>query len=266
MRRLAALLAARVVMLAGCGGDDESDPEPDPPASESLEGREFIGTEVSGHELVAGSEVWLNFADGQLSANAGCNTMFGGYSLDGSTIVVDQMGGTEMGCEPALMDQDAWLAEFLESSPSFTLEGETLIVTAGGTSITLTDREVFNPDRPLEGTRWTVDTLYTGTGDTGAASSVPTEAEAFLEFDGTNVTGSGGCNTLNGPATVGEGTITFGPIATTRMACAEDVMALEGQVLEVLSGEVVYTIDGDVLTLTNEAAEAGLGLRAPPTG
>ena len=80
------------------------------------------------------------------------------------------------------------------------------------------------------------------------------------------MTGSGGCNTLNGPATVGEGTIAFGPIATTRMACPEGVMGLEAHVLAVLDGEVTYTIDGDVLTLTNEAAEVGLGLRAPARG
>jgi heat shock protein HslJ len=267
MRRLAALVVSLLAVVAGCGGDNDSDPDPpEPPASESLEGREFIGTEVSGHELVAGSEVWLNFADGQLGANAGCNTLSGSYTLDGSTIVIEQMAGTEMACEPALMEQDAWLTEFLTSRPSYTLEAETLIVTAGGTSITLTDREVFNPDRPLEGTRWTVDTLYTGRDASGSAASVPAEPEAFLEFDGTTVTGSGGCNSLNGPATVGEGTIAFGPIATTRMACPEGAMDLEAHVLAVLDGEVTYTIDGDVLTLTNEAAEAGLGLRAPPAG
>ena len=94
--------------------------------------------------------MWLDFADGQLGANAGCNTLSGSYTLDGSTIVIEQMAGTEMACEPALMEQDAWLTEFLTSRPSYTLEAETLIVTAGGTSITLTDREVFNPDRPLE--------------------------------------------------------------------------------------------------------------------
>ena len=40
-------------------------------------------------------------------------------------------------------------------------------------------------------------------------------------FEGGKVNVNAGCNTGSGAAELGEGTITFGPIATTRMACDE---------------------------------------------
>ena len=54
--------------------------------------------------------------------------------------------------------------------------------------------------------------------------------------------------------------ITFGPIATTRMACDEPTMEVEAHVLDVLQGTVTYEIEADVLTLTN--GDLGLTYRA----
>ena len=54
--------------------------------------------------------------------------------------------------------------------------------------------------------------------------------------------------------------ITFGPIATTRMACDETSMEAEAHVLDVLQGTVTYEIEADVLTLTN--GDLGLTYRA----
>ena len=89
-----------------------------------------------------------------------------------------------------------------------------------------------------------------------AVASVPVGQSAFLEFADGQVTGNAGCNQLNGPATIGEDTITFGPIVTTRRACP-DAQALETHILEVLTGEVAYEIDGDQARLTHTS---GTGL------
>ena len=64
--------------------------------------------------------------------------------------------------------------------------------------------------------------------------------------------------------------MTFGPIATTRMACEPAAMQVEQQVLAVLTGTATFAIDADALTLTNGAgglvARAGRGARRSLVG
>ena len=58
-----------------------------------------------------------------------------------------------------------------------------------------------------------------------------------------------GCNRGSGTATVGEGTLEIGPLATTRMACPGDADDVEAHLLGVLSGMVEYAIEADQLTV-----------------
>jgi len=62
-----------------------------------------------------------------VSANAGCNTLFGGASWDGGKLELDgALASTMMACDDALMEQDQWLSDFLSSSPALALDGKTL--------------------------------------------------------------------------------------------------------------------------------------------
>jgi heat shock protein HslJ len=69
-----------------------------------LDERIFLSTEVTGHELIDGTIIQLGLADGSLSANVGCNQLFGGYRLDGDVLAADALGQTQMACEDALME------------------------------------------------------------------------------------------------------------------------------------------------------------------
>jgi heat shock protein HslJ len=164
---------------------------------------------------------------------------------------------TEMACEAALMDQDAWLANLLDGA-TIRLEGDTLTLAKPAAGLTLVDREVADPDRPLAGTRWVVDGLITG----DAVSSVPGGVVAALTFSDGRVEVEAGCNRGGGAVTATEPTLTFGPIALTKMACDPVAMEVERLVSEVLSGDVRYAIEADTLTL--DAGAAGLTLRAAP--
>jgi len=55
-----------------------------------------------------------------------------------------------------------------------------------------------------------------------------------IAVDGT-VSGSGGCNRMSGKAVISGSQITFGPIASTNMACAPAAMDQEGKFFEALS-------------------------------
>lgn len=259
-------------LLAGCG-DDTVDPgapsspttpvtTPTTPAPASLDGRTFLSTGSAGFELVDGTVVRIEFRDdGTLSASAGCNLLGGAYRIDGDTLRID--GGlsmTEMGCEQALMDQDTRFADLLLAGPTVALDGDTLVLTAGDASITFLDREVADPDLPIEGTVWTLTTVIDGE----SASSIPMDATSTLTFvngaDGTDGTASvaTGCNSGSATATIGDGTITFGPLALTKMACEQPLMDLEMSVLSVLSGDVTFEIEAGSLTITSSSGTAGL--------
>jgi len=232
----------------------------DPPAAGDtggLEGRTFLATDAFGRALVPGSLVRISFVDGQIGASGGCNSMGGPYAIDGDRLVVRQLAMTEMACGPRLMNQDAWLADLLDGA-SIRLDGDTLTLSNGGAALTLVDREVADPDRPLVRTRWVVDGLVEG----DAVSSVPAGVVAALTFSADRVEVEAGCNRGGGAASATDATLTFGPIALTKMACEGGAMQVERLVSEVLSGDVRYTIEARTLTL--DAGGVGLVLRAAP--
>ena len=243
--------AALVVGSAACGESDASGSPAD-----SLDGHEYLSIDVAGHELVAGTQVRLTFEGDRIGAHAGCNQLGGTWSVDDDALVVpDDMVMTEMACDPpALMDQDTWLASFLTSGPTVALDGDTLTLTADEVTLTLLDREVAEPDRPLEGTKWVVDGLVEG----DAVSSVPASVRPpTLLFDGGQVMVDTSCNTGSAGYEASGNEITFAPLVLTRMDCEYSV---EPDVTEVLDGTATYEIEAGVPTITNDAA--GLVLRA----
>lgn len=100
---------------------------------------------------------------------------------------------------------------------------------------------------PLVGAEWTLVSLDESMGVAFDAAESPVSI-AFGE-DG-SVSGSAGCNRFNGGYTDEGDTLSFTPLATTRMMCAEAQMAVELAVLNALQGSVPYTIDGSTLTLS----------------
>jgi heat shock protein HslJ len=224
-------------------------PTPAPPAG--LDGRTFLSTAVTKDgeplALAADTRISLTFADSSISANAGCNTMGGTYTIDDDHLVVGPMFMTEMGCDPPRMAQDQWLADFLGSRPLVTLAGNDLVLASDETTITLLDREIAEPDQPLAGPTWTLESIISG----DAVSSVPVGVAAALLFnaDGT-VQVQYGCNTGGGSYSTEGDTITFEQMVITSMACQPPAAGVESAMLAVLNAEAItYSIDADTLTL-----------------
>ena len=243
-----------VLAAAACTAAVRASPAPSSPPA-VLEGRTFLSTAVTENgkdrPLVANTRIRLAFAAGRISAQAGCNMMGGGYAVTGGRLVVTQLATTEMGCDGPRHEQDAWLATLLGSNPRVTLDGSNLILEAGPptTSIVLLDREVAEPDLPLVGPTWTVDTLIDG----DVASSVPGGRPATLVFAGDGrVQVDTGCNAGAGSYTAdaSAGTIRFSAIGLTKRACQDDVGRLESALLAVLgSDSVTYRIEASRLEL-----------------
>jgi heat shock protein HslJ len=221
-----------------------------------LAGRTFLSTAVTRNgtpqPLAGGSRVSLTFTAQGVTASAGCNTLGGEGSLDAGRLVLSgPMQQTEMGCEPALMEQDGWLAAVLTSGPRLEVGGDRLVLTAeqgGGTVVVeLLDARVARPDLPLLGTPWTLDGIATGQ----TASSVPAGVTSTLRFQPGGRFTVSGCNRGGGSVTVSGGELAVEGMALTQKGCPAPEAEVEGAVLAVFRGRVTYTVDGDRLTLTN---------------
>ena len=245
------LLASACASRGGAGSVTQ------PPGS--LDGRTFLSTIVLEHgverPLVAGTRVELSFSDGRLSVRAGCNIMGAAYQIQGDVLhLVGNVSTTEMGCDPPRHEQDEWISGLLGDSPRFLLEGDELVLVRADTEVRLLDRTVADPDLPLAGTTWKLETIL----QSGTASSVPTGASGTLRFpDGRTVEVDTGCNLGGGSVEIEADTLTFGPLTLTARACQGPAAELERQVLDVLtSPKVEYSIQGSLLRL--RAGDRGL--------
>lgn len=132
MRRVA-LVAIAVVALAGCGsgGSSGSSASSTPVTSvDSLNGKSFVSTSVKGHDLVSGTAITLQVTDGNLSLNAGCNTMNGAATIsDGVLKFSGHPMQTMMACGDGKDAQDKWLLEMFTTGVSPTLSGDVMTLT-----------------------------------------------------------------------------------------------------------------------------------------
>ncbi|MFI6828572.1 META domain-containing protein [Kribbella sp. NPDC050241] len=246
MRMIAVAGAGLLLALTACGNEST--------AGGTLTGKSWLSTAVTENgapkQLAQNTRVRLQFTDdGRLIADAGCNSMQSKVSTgDGKLSLKDSLVMTDMGC-PGRQDQDGWLSGILSSKPSWKLDGDTLNVTSGGTTIALQDRETAEPDLALDGTKWALNTVITGE----VASHQAGSEKAWMTLNGERVTGSTGCNEFQGMVAQAPGKLTFGELATTRRACAGDAAKLESSLLNGLKGEVSYEIDSSKLELRNAA-------------
>jgi heat shock protein HslJ len=228
----------------------------------SLTGRTFLSESVTDHgrprPLVPGSRIRLGFTEnGYVSASAGCNIFSGPVRVERGRLAVGDLSSTDMACTPELGAQDEWLAGVLAADPAYALRGPRLRLAVGATVIRLLDGEVAEPDRPLEGPSWRLESIVEG----DAVSSVPGGAGATLVFaDGRVHVRVDDCNQGSGDVVIGDSTIIVGPLQMTERACAPDPAAVEAAVTGVLAGRIAYAIDADLLTLTHPGGR-GLMLR-----
>lgn len=99
----------------------------------------------------------------------------------------------------------------------------------------------------LAGTRWVATAMFLG----GAEAPFVPLAEPTVDFngDGRSFGGSTGCNSFFGEYQSGGGTIGFGGIGMTEMACEPALMNQESEVIRIFEEASVFTIADGVLTI-----------------
>ncbi|MGW7681712.1 META domain-containing protein [Kribbella sp. NPDC054772] len=243
-------------------------------SSPTLLGKTYLSTAVVEHgepkHLQPNTRIRLQFermpnknADGPrvydvVRAHVGCNrigaAVAAGELLTDGSLWIDGVGGTTVGCRPPLRDQEEWLKALLMSRPSWRLDGDKLTLASGGTTITLLDRKLAEPDFPLDGTRWNVVTSIT---NADLRQYHHKAEQAWIAFNDGHLTGWTGCNHLTGTVSRNNTELHFSDVAVTDEACTAATAALQTAILASLGRAVAYTIDHNRLTLI---APSGIGL------
>ncbi|MGW6691144.1 META domain-containing protein [Streptomyces sp. NPDC054961] len=271
MRTLPLLPAALVAVLAlsatatACGDEGA--------ARGTRPDRGFTGTwsvvslTEGGRTLTAPDAAGLTLRPGkggheaEVTGNYGCNGFTARVVFDsGTTMTVRPGSSTDMACEN--MRFETAFARLFQGRLTVREQPDAVTLkTPEGNEISLTTKP-RTPAAPLLATVWIVDSLLDG--DT--ASSLPAEAAGKARFtvaaDG-SASGGLGCNRFDAKATVEGGSLTFGPLATTRMACTGP----QGQVEQALTalfaaGRLGWHIQDDTLHLTTADATKGLTAKA----
>lgn len=264
-RPVLVLAAAACIALAACTGGGAS---PTAAPSEGVASVPFEGTDWQLAEYVgraggvvripAAVTVTATFAGGNVAGGSGCNTYRGPYTIDGATIAIGQLAVTAMACTGAAAPVEEAYLQILPLMTRFAVTGDALEMSNESGAILL--RFAVRESSSLTQTRWLATGVNNGVG--GVESVVAgTELTAIFGEDGT-VTGSGGCNTFSGPYTVDGDAIEIGPLASTRKACEEAVMAQEAAYLQALDNATTYAITGDALELRDAAGALQAGFMA----
>jgi heat shock protein HslJ len=174
-------------------------------------------------DVAEGDRVTAAFRAEQVSGNAGCNQYAAPFATSGMSVTTGPGITTLMACPEPLMELEAaYLADLARAATYTETPGQLTIYGSGGERILIFR---VDPAVPITAGTFQATSLNNGM---GGVESVPDGVDLTARFamDGT-VSGLAGCNTFRGPYAISEHTVTIGPLATTRKACADAVMSIE---------------------------------------
>jgi heat shock protein HslJ len=258
-RRAVALIPLLPLVLVACAQGSSTGGGTDPSA---LQGSDWVldPSSIAGlvDQVPPGAEITIAFADGRVSGKAACNSYGGDYAAkDDGSMAFGPFAVTLMACdEPTMMLEHAYLAT-LAGVQAFALDGD-LVLTGDGADLRFTS-QASQQALSLEGPNWRLTSITSG----GTVSSpvAGTAVNALFSADG-SVTGSAGCNRYSAPFTASGSSLTFGLLATTKMMCADDVMAQEQAFLTAMGEVAGSSIAGRTLTLVDASGQPVLRFEA----
>ena len=232
IRRALALLAI-VVSVAACSASASADETADGSGGE-LQATTWVlrSYNSAGVLTIVPDDQFADadFMSQRVRGFAGCNDFDAVYRTGGRMLLVGPSAGTLMSCGEATDAFESSYLTLLGQSRFYNVRANTLTIRGADLAILL----VFDaaPANPLLGS-WIVDS-YAPTPNSLTAPLPGTELTAVFRLN--KVAGSAGCNTYQGPYTTNGTAAAIGPLASTRMACPDDVMTQETAFLAALQG------------------------------
>jgi len=232
---------ALVVVAAACGSTKKSNVSPSTP----LEGTHWVLSGSTSLGVPVGDvAVSAQFENGTVGGTSGCNTYRASSTSNGSRLTIGPIASTQMACDPDRMAVERAYLDRLAMVAGFTISGSQLTLSDSSGKPVL-EFNASSGASALMGA-WSATSYFAVT----AISSVVGGVNLTAEFAATTVTGSGGCNTFNGPYEVNGSSIKIGPLISTLKACATPELDQQEQhYLAALQLATTYKVTGSRLDL-----------------
>lgn len=256
MIRIAVVVAVVVLLVPGCGGDEED-------AVGTLEGQWLIDGVAGPDDAIEGQLVGAPrvtfLLDGSVpgavsvAGSTGCNRFTGTATIgDDGSFSAGPFASTLMGCDDVLARQESNIHAAFEAADHWSVV-DNLASLSEGEGIVM---EMHRLDTELAGSAWSVTHVNNGK---GGLQSVMAGTDPTLLF-GTDdkVSGSTGCNILSGTYESADESLAFGSIGLTKKLCGSPagVMDQEQQMVAALGRSSTYSIDGNTLTIRDTGGAA----------
>lgn len=251
-------LAAAAVLAVACTSGGASPSASSRAAAVPLEGTawqltDYVGPEGGSLPVPEGLAASATFDAGTVSGNAGCNQYNATYTLDGDKLSIATPSMTAMACPAPQMALETAYTTALQKVATYQVSGDTLELKTAEGKVGLRYAAAEAPS--LTKTRWVATMINNGTGATASVVAGSTVTAVFGE-DG-KVAGSGGCNDFNGTYTLDGAALDFGPLMSTKKACADEAISKqEASYFAALDKVATYAFSGADLQL--RAADGSL--------
>jgi heat shock protein HslJ len=196
-------------------------------------------------------------SDGTLAVRADCNQVSGIYVRSEASLSL-QLGPSTLAACPTDSQADVFVRD-LSVVDTYVFSGDNLVLNlrADGSTMTFEAQPVL----ALAGSTW--DVLSYNNGRAAVITTLPeTHLTTTFAADG-RIGGDAGCNTFEGAYTVAGNSLSIGPLATTRMACAQPIMQQEQAFLTALQAASKYMLTSDRLTLRDPNGAIQVALIPP---
>lgn len=212
-------------------------------------------------EVPSTGPVGLTIDNSTLRGQSGCNSFSGDISVggDGSLSWID-VASTEMGClDSSLSEFESVFQQRVFTTDRWTVADRVLTLSGAGVVAVYVPEPIAVP-RPLEETPWTLDTIFSGSGASGTASTPDmSRPAATAVFNGGSITlTSDDCGEFSFPMVYEAGTA--GTISTPpnirigRPDCADEESNLLVAFFAIMSSSE-WRIEANHLTMTGSEGD-----------
>ena len=262
-RAMLVVLLVVLLLLVSCGepvGDTRSGGG-DPPSTTTYEGTWELAEGRAPEGPIDISERWritLTIDGDRFGGLSACNHYGASATIEGSSISLDGIGGTDMGCHPDVAETEARYHSALLTVETIERTGETLTLTGTDASLVFG----FVPPPPtaeLTDVRWNLLSLIHGNGSDATASSAR-PAHLYFDNDG-NFKGSTGCRAIDGEWAEEDDRITFTYFGAKDGHCSDELREQNDAIINLGDG-FTFHIEGETLTINGRFSDVGVQYRA----
>lgn len=266
-------LVLLLLLCASCGGPDPAasgakTSSPTPPPATSYDGTWELVEGQAAEGPIEIAERWritLTIIDGKkFGGLSACEDYGLSAEVEGNTISIHGIGGTDRGCHPGAEDVEARYRSALLAAETISRSGDRLVI-AGPESKLVFGFVPPPPTGAVTNVRWQLESLIHGRGPDAPTSPAHPDHPAYLYLDGDGTLEvSTGCREFVGEWIEEHDRIvfaTYGAKNSLDTDCSEELMEQNDAMIGIGDG-FTFDVEGRTLTVYGRNSVTGLEFRA----